>query len=175
MTRRPGATRATRATGARRRYGAGPVHLAAVVGCLVVASYTATRLLGDLPVAIRIAVWFVGAAVAWDLVLGPLLALGDRGLRAVLRRPVRGVVPLNYVRVPVLVSGALLLVSAPLVLRRSASVYAAKTTLDQSVFLGRWLAVSGALVAGSAALFAVAVLRRRAAAARRTSRAGRPA
>lgn len=142
-----------------RRYGAGPVHLLAVLACLLVTGYAATRLLDQLPVAVRIAVWFVGAAVAWDLGLGPALALADRGLRAVLRRPVRGVVPLNYVRVPVLVCGALLLVSAPLVLRRSERVYAAKTLLDQQVYAQRFLAVSAAVLTASAVLFALAVLR----------------
>lgn len=145
----------------RRRYGAGPVHLVAVVGCLVVAGYAVTRVLDDLPVLVRIGVWFVGAAVAWDLVLGPLLALGDRGLRAGLRRPVAGVVPLNFVRVPLLVSGALLLVSAPLVLRRSTEVYARQTTLSQDPYLGRWLTVTAVLCAVSALLFAAAVVRRR--------------
>lgn len=144
----------------RRAYGAGPVHLVAVIGCVVVAGYAASRVLDDLPTAIRIAVWFVGAAVAWDLGLGPLLALADRGLRAVLRRPIRGVVPLNYVRLPLLVWGALLLASAPLVLRRSEPVYAAKTMLDQQVYLQRFLVVGATLVVGSAVLFAVAVLRR---------------
>lgn len=147
-------------TGLRRRYGAGPVHLVAVIGCVVVAGYAASRVLDDLPTALRIGAWFVGAAVVWDLGLGPALALGDRGLRALLRRPVRGVAPLNYVRFPVLVSGALLLVSAPLVFRRSEPVYAAKTLLDQQVYLQRFLALSATLVAASAVLFVAAVLRR---------------
>lgn len=159
--RRGRPTNGSRAGLLRRGYGAGPLHLLAVAGCLVVAVYSVTRVLADLPVAVRIAAWFVGAAVVWDLVLGPLLALGDRGLRAVLRRPVAGVVPLNFVRIPLLVCGALLLVSAPLVLRRSPQVYAAKTTLDQSVFAGRWLAVSATLAAASAAAFGLTVLRRR--------------
>lgn len=147
-------------TGLRRAYGAGPLHLVAVLACLVVAGYAVTRVLGDLPVLLRIAVWFVGAAVAWDLGLGPLMALVDRGLRTVLRRPVGGVVPLNFVRVPLLLSAVLLLVSAPLVLRRS-PVYAGRTALDQQVYLGRWLAVVAVLCAGAALLFLVAVVRRR--------------
>ncbi len=118
--------------------------------------------LRDDPALTRIAVWFVGAAVAWDLVLGPLLALADRGLRAGLGRVrASGVRPLNYVRAPLLVSGVLLLVFAPLVLQRSEGVYRAKTGLTQDPYLGRWLAVTAVLCAGSALLFAVAVLRAR--------------
>jgi hypothetical protein len=144
-----------------KRYGAGRLHLVSVTGCLLVAGYAVSRVLGDLPTALRIAVWFVGAAVAWDLALGPLLALGDRGLRTVLRRPRAGVVPLNYVRVPVLVSGLLFLVSAPLVLRRSQPVYRSMTALSQQPYLGRWLAVTAALFTASAVLFTAAVLRAR--------------
>jgi hypothetical protein len=137
------------------------VHLVAVLSCLALAAYAVSRTLDDLPTAVRIAVWFVGAAVAWDLVLGPLLALGDRGLRRVLRRPLAGVVPLNHVRVPVLLSALLLLVSAPLVLRRSQGVYGPKTGLSQDPYLGRWLAVSAVVFAVSALLFGLRVLRTR--------------
>ena len=145
----------------RRRYGAGPVHLVAVLSCFVLTGYAVSRVVGDRPAVVRIAVWFVGAAVAWDLVLGPALALGDRGLRAVLRRPLADVVPLNHVRVPLLLSGLLLLVSAPLVLRRSQDVYAAKTGLSEQPYLGRWLIVTAVLFAASALLFGLRVVRAR--------------
>lgn len=138
----------------RRLYGAGPGHLLALLGCFAVSGYAVSRLLGDLPILLRIATWFVGAALAWDLLLGPLLALADRVLRAVLGG---GPVPLlNYVRVPVLVSGALLLVFAPLVLRRSTETFERKSGLDGEVYLGRWLAVTAVLLATSAALWGFA-------------------
>ena len=144
-----------------RRYGARPWHLLVMALLLVATAYVVSRLLDD-PVLLRIAFWFVGAAVAWDLVLGPLLALADRGLRAVLSGVrAAGVRPLNYVRVPAVVSLTLLLVFAPLVLRRSEGVYGAKSGLSQDVYLGRWLAVTAALCTASAVLFAVAVLRAR--------------
>jgi hypothetical protein len=148
-------------TGLWRRYGAGPGHLVAVLGSFVLAGYPASRLLGE-PVLLRIAVWFVGAAVVWDLLLGPLVALVDRGLRAVAgRASLAGVRPLNHVRLPLLLSGLLLLLFAPLVLRRSESIYAAKAGLPQDVYLGRWLAVTAVLCAASALAFAVRVLRAR--------------
>ncbi|MCY7366437.1 MAG: hypothetical protein LH469_14170 [Frankiaceae bacterium] len=75
-------------------------------------------------------VWFVGAVVVWDLVLGPLLALAARGLQPLHRLRVRGVRALNVVRVPALLSALLLLVWAPLVLRRSEGVYEAKSALQ---------------------------------------------
>ena len=141
----------------RRLYGAGPGHLLALLGCFAVSGYAASRLLDELPVLLRIGIWFLGAALAWDLVLGPLLALADRGLRATL---LRGRVPLlNYVRVPALLSGTLLLVFAPLVLRRSTETFERKSGLDGDVYLGRWLAVTAVVFAASALLWVSARLR----------------
>ena len=142
----------------RRLYGASPWHLVALLAMLVVAGYTASRVLGD-PALLRIAIWFVGAAVVWDLVLGPLLGLADLGLRAGLRR---GRVPLlNYVRVPALLSGLLLVMFAPLVLQRSEGVYAAKTGLSQDPYLARWLAVTAVLFVLSAVAWVLAARRAR--------------
>lgn len=143
----------------KRLYGAGPGHLVALLVCFAVTGYAASRLLDDLPVLVRIGVWFLGAALAWDLVLGPLLALVDRVLRTALDR---GRVPLlNFVRVPALMSGTLLLVFAPLVLRRSTETFERKSGLDGDVYLGRWLLVTGVLFGASALLWVIA--RRRAA------------
>ena len=145
----------------KRLYGAQPWHLLVMVLLLGATAYVVS-LLRDDPALPKIAVWFIGAALVWDLVLGPLLALADRGLRAGLGRArAAGVRPLNYVRAPLLVSGLLLLLFAPLVLQRSEGVYAAKAGLTQDPYLGRWLAITAVLFAASAVLLAVAVLRAR--------------
>ena len=143
----------------RRRYGAGPGQLVALLLSFALAGYAVSRLLDDLPVLLRIGVWFVGAALVWDLLLGPALAAADRALRPLSRL---GPVPvLNYVRVPVLVSGLLLLVWAPLVLQRSAPTFTRKSGLSADPYLERWLAVSAVLIAVSALAYAVAVVRAR--------------
>ena len=151
----------SRDTAFARLYGAHAWHLLAMLGLGAVTAYTVSRLLDD-PALWRIALWFVGAAVVWDLLLGPLFAGGDAGLRAVLGR-VRagGVRPLNYVRVPAALSSLLLLVWAPLVLQRSEPVYAAKTGLSQDPYLERWLLVSLVLFLLSGLAYAAAVLRAR--------------
>jgi hypothetical protein len=137
-----------------RRYGASPLHLAGVVASLAVAGYAAVRLLGARPAAV--ALWFVGAAVLHDLVLAPLYGLLDRAGR---RR--RGVPPWwNHVRVPAEVSLLLLLVWFPEITRRRTQ-YTRLSTLDGSVYLGRWLAVSGAVFALSALVLALGRLRAR--------------
>lgn len=133
--------------------------LPVLLACLALSAYAASRLLDQLPVLTRIAIWFVGVAVVWDLLLGPLVALADRGLRPLHRVRLRGVAALNYVRIPAGISALLLLVWAPLVLERSAAVFERKSGLDPSVYLGRWAGVTLALAVLSALAYAVAVLR----------------
>jgi hypothetical protein len=158
----PPATETT--TGARRAfagvYGAKPWHLLSLLGCFAVTGYAVSRLFGDSVALVRITIWFVGAAVVWDLVLGPALAAGDSGLRLVTRR-VRGVSPLNYVRFPALLSLLLLVMWTPLIFQRSEGTYQLKSGLSSDPYLERWAAVAVALFALSGVAFAVAVLRAR--------------
>jgi hypothetical protein len=140
----------------RRLYGASPWHLVALLGCFALTAYSVSRLLGELPVLLRIAIWFVGAALVWDLVLGPALALADRLLRPLARLRVPA---LNHVRVPALVSLLLLVVWLPVILQRSEGVFRVKAGLTQDPYLGRWLAITAVLFAASGLLYAVAVLR----------------
>ncbi|KJY47140.1 hypothetical protein [Streptomyces sp. A1547] len=147
----------TAATAFRRRYGASPLHLLLVLASFALAAYAGVRLLeGD---TLGVALWFVGAALLHDLVLLPLYSVTDRAVQLLFRgragagegslRP--GV---NHVRVPAFVSGLLLLVWWPLILRRVGH-YTAATGLPADVFLGRWLLITAALFAASAAIFLV--------------------
>jgi hypothetical protein len=140
----------------RRHYGAGPLHLLALIACVAFVGYVVTRIQhqGGL---IKIGVWFILALVLHDLVIWPLYALADRGaLRLARRHPARlpRVPWLNYVRVPAIMSAVLLAISLPLVLRRSEAGYHANTGLTESVYAGRWLLVTAALFALSAVLYA---------------------
>ena len=141
-------------------YGARPWHLLALLVCFVVSAYAVSRVFGDRTALVRIAIWFIGAAVVWDLVLGPLYALADRGLAPLRKVAVRGVGLRNYVRVPALISSLLLLVWAPIIFQRSEQIFRLKAGLGQDVFLERWAGVTAALFVLSALAFAVAVLRR---------------
>jgi len=143
-----------------RRYGAHLWHLLVLLALAAVTAYTVSRLLGD-PALWRIALWFVGAAVVWDLLLGPLFAGADALLRAGARRAPGRVRPLNYVRVPAVLSSLLLVVWAPLILQRSEQIYRLKTGLTQDPYLQRWLAVTAGLFLLSGLTYAVAVLRAR--------------
>ncbi len=133
------------------------VQLVALLASFVIAGYAAVRLLaGDV---IGTGAWFVGSAVVHDLVLFPLYAGIDAALVMLLRRrpelaTVAGVRWLNYLRVPVVISGLLLLVWSPLILRVSNGAYHAASGFSAQPFLPRWLAVTAVLFAISAAILA---------------------
>lgn len=136
--------------------------LLALLASFVVAGYAAFRLLAGNPAGIG--AWFIGSAVVHDLVLFPLYAGLDAALVMLLRRrpelaTVAGVRWLNYLRVPAAVSGLLLLVWSPLILRVSEPAYHAASGLSAQPFLPRWLAVTAVLFAMSAAILVVRVAR----------------
>ncbi len=140
-----------------RLYGASAWHLLALLGCFALTGYAVSRLRDD-PALLRITLWFVGAAVVWDLVAGPLIALVDRLLLPLRSRP-RRVGLLNHVRVPALLSGLLLVVWAPVIFQRSEQTFRLKAGLDQDPYLERWLVITAVLFAMSAAAYAVRLRR----------------
>lgn len=148
-----------RSAAALRWYGSNPLHLLALIGCFALAGYAGLRLFDARPLGI--AVWLFGGAIAHDLMLFPLYALADRSVQGVLRHrpaPVPAVPWINYLRVPVLLSGLLLLVYFPLILGYPRG-YSAITGLSLSVFFERWLLVTGVLFAASALAFALRLRR----------------
>lgn len=142
----------------RGRYGASPLHLLALLASFALAGYAALQALRG-PVPVRVAVWFLGAVLAHDLILFPLYAIADRSLTGLRRRPAAAARSgaVNYVRVPVLLSGLLLLLFFPLILRRSEGAYGRASGLDESAYLGHWLLITGVLFGGSAAAYAIRV------------------
>src|ERR1700748_1758746 len=142
-----------------RWYGANPLHLLTLVGCFALAWYAGAGLLHAKPVGV--AVWFAGAVVGHDLILMPLYALADTSVTAIFRHrpPKLPTVPwINYLRVPVVLSGLLLLMWFPLIFRIP-SRFPRTTDLSLDPYLGHWLVVTGALFLLSA--FALAVRFRR--------------
>ena len=138
-----------------RWYGASPLHLLALLACFGLAGYAAARLVSSQPLAV--AVWFLGAVIGHDLLLMPLYSLADRSAMAAIRHrePQLPATPwINYVRVPAALSGLLLLVWFPLILRLQ-SPYHASTTLSADPYVWHWLAVTGALFLLSAVAFAL--------------------
>lgn len=143
-------------------YGAHPLHLLALLASFAVAGYAAVRLVPANPVGIT--VWFIGAAVAHDLVLLPLYAIVDTALiRAWRRRPSPALpaVPwINHLRGPLLLSGLLLVVFFPSIFALS-DVYERATALPQGRYLENWLGITAALFSLSALTYAVRLRRAR--------------
>lgn len=138
-----------------RWYGASPLHLLTLLACFGLAGYAAARLIPSRPVAV--VAWFLGAVIGHDLLLMPLYSLADRSVMAAIRHrdPQLPVAPwINYVRVPAALSGLLLLVWFPLILRLR-SPYHASTRLSAAPYVWHWLAVTGALFLLSAVAFAL--------------------
>jgi hypothetical protein len=140
-----------------RLYGSNPLHLLVTIACFAIAGYAANKLAagGDVK---GILIWLVGAVVGHDLILFPLYAIADRSIMAVFKRrpPALPAVPwINYLRVPVVLSAILLLIWFPLIFQLPKQFQADHTTLPTSVYMGRWLAVTGALFLLSALAFAV--------------------
>jgi hypothetical protein len=148
-------------------YGANPLHLLAMIFCFAVGAavvYTAG------PEAFwntdvwwqSIAVWFVGAAIAHDLVLFPLYAVADLSLRSGLdamrgrRRRQTAIVPvLNYIRVPVLATGLTFLLFFPGIVSQGEEAYLAATGLTQEPYLVRWILLVAAMFFVSALVYAI--------------------
>lgn len=134
----------------RQIYGARPRHLLVLTGCFLLAGYAVLELGPDQLFDSDVwwqspAVWFLGGAIVVDLVLFPLCSAADRVLNAVPRagRTARGrglrVPIVNYIRVPVLASGLLLLLFFPGIIEQGKGSHLAATGHTQEPFLGRWL------------------------------------
>nr|WP_237527233.1 hypothetical protein [Streptomyces sp. SID2119] len=140
----------------RRWYGEGPLHLLLLAATFCLAGYAGVRLLdGD---TLGVLLWFAGSAVLHDLVLLPVYAGADRALRAALG-PRRDLV--NFVRVPVFLSGLLLLIWFPLITRRTERRYVAASGTSPDLYLSHWLLITGVLFALSALWLLVRVFRSR--------------
>lgn len=142
-----------------RWYGDGPRHLAALAVNAGISGYALTRIVGVRRWG-EILAWLGGAVVFFDFVLFPLLLVSDWLVRKAAERGPRPRVPwLNHVRLPLALSALLLLLYFPLVLRLPAEAYRLNTGLSIDPYLGRWLGVTAALLAGSAGLYAFRLVR----------------
>jgi len=140
----------------RALYGASPGHLVALAVGGLVSAYAVTRV-PDLSTLVSIALWFGFMLIAHDLLLYPVYAAAD-GVAARVQHRARPRVPwTNYVRVPTVLSGLLLLAWFPLVLRLSSGYGRASGRSDDG-YLGRWLAVTAVLFAVSGLLYLVRVV-----------------
>ena len=132
-----------------RRYGAGPVHLAAHLAAFALIAWAVLQISG-IGGALTVAIWFAAAVLVHDLLLLPLYAGADR----ILQRAGRPAI-VNHVRVPLALSAVTLLAFAPIILGRGDAVLASVSTIEPAGYLGRWLLLTAALFAGSGILYLI--------------------
>ena len=153
----------------RTLYGASPLHLLAVIASLAVAGYGFLRIF-DSPAPESTMLFFIAAIFAHDLIAFPLysalnqIANRSAGEKANWWLSQQEVQPLNYIRIPAVISGFLLLLYFPLILRLSADRFLANSGQSADVFLGRWLGIVAVLFTVSGLLYAFRLRRASAAA-----------
>lgn len=107
-----------------------------------------------------VVLWLGGAIVAHDFVFLPLYtALYRLARRAGGAEPDRRrrVIALQHLAVPTMLSFLLFLAALPLILELSETAYRRTTGMPQEPYLERWLAVTAALFALSAIVYAIRV------------------
>jgi hypothetical protein len=132
----------------RDRYGASPLHLLAHLVALPLVAFALLQIAerGD---AMRIVIWLALSAVVHDLLLLPFYGLLDRAAQRGVGRSV------NYVRVPLLLSGLLLLVFFPAISGKGNGAFHGVSGLDYEGYLARWLLITAALFALSGLTYLV--------------------
>ncbi|MEA2310845.1 MAG: hypothetical protein QOE28_813 [Solirubrobacteraceae bacterium] len=132
----------------RTAYGASPLHLLAHLAALPLVAFALLEIArsGTAP---AIFAWLLASAVLHDLVLLPFYRLLDHlGHRAT-------GAAVNYVRVPALISGLLLLVFLPAISGKGAGAFHGVSGLDYQGYLARWLLITAALFVLSGAAYLV--------------------
>jgi hypothetical protein len=161
------------ARSAARLYGDSLFHLIVVVAALALGGYMVSvlgvrNLFNPTVWWQSIAVWFAVAVIGHDLILFPLYTLADRLLprprgprtgRDGGSRRRSGRIPLtNYLRMPTLAAGLLLVLFLPGIIEQGAPTYQAATGLTQAPYLSRWLLLTATFYLASAIWYAVKTL-----------------
>ena len=130
----------------RQTYGASPLHLIAHLAAFALSAFALLQVLGT-RTAMTIVVWLVASAVLHDLVLLPFYGALDR-------LAIRATGPaINYVRIPALISGLLLLVFFPAISGKGNGAFHGVSGLDYEGYLARWLLVTAGLFLLSGATY----------------------
>lgn len=168
----------TRRSSFRARYGAGPLHLLALLAGFAIAAAGVIGWFQRLRDLESVLIWFAAAIVVHDVFLLPLYSLLDRIALAVHGRAARPRVLTNrphaapYFRIPAILSGLLLLVFFPVIFGLGAHTELAASGIPERGYLARWLLATGVMFALSGGAYAVAAARARAGAGRHGGRVG---
>lgn len=148
----------------RALYGASPLHLIAVIASFAFVTYGFIRIF-DSPAPESTMLFFIAAIFAHDLIAFPLysafnqIACRSVGEKSNWSLSEQQVQPLNYIRIPAVVSAFCLLLFFPLILRLSEDRVVANSGQSADVFLGRWLGIVAVLFTVSGLLYAIRLRR----------------
>jgi hypothetical protein len=152
----------------RALYGAGPLHLLALLASFAIAAAAVIGWFERPRVVVNVLEWFVAAIVIHDLVLLPLYSLldriafgglGKRGLGAQHAAAPELVNPTPYLRIPAILSGLLLAAFFPVIFGLGDQTELSASGIAESGYLARWLLASGVLFAVSGVVYAWTVAR----------------
>jgi hypothetical protein len=122
---------------------------------------------GDVKVLL---VWYLGFAIAHDLLFVPAYTGADRLFRASIARlplSTRSRVPvINHVRAPVVISALLLIMYFPLISGRNDAWFIELSGHPLTDYVGNWLLITAVLFLGSGLIYGARVVRARARVAR---------
>ncbi|MBA3807211.1 MAG: hypothetical protein H0X28_02260 [Solirubrobacterales bacterium] len=152
-------------------YGASPLHALLGTSSLAIVAIAVRGWFDEPTVSLKyILFWFVGAILAHDMLLLPLYSAVDRlaTIRATRPAPPGEPPPRRspgwvFVRVPLLLSGLLLLVFGPEILQlgNSDSTFHVASGQHQHVYMARYLMIVAVLFALAALLYTLRALRGR--------------
>ena len=148
----------------RRRYGASPLHLFAHLVGFAIVAFALDRIFSGGEVKVLL-IWYLGFAVAHDLVFVPAYTGLDRLSRATiarLPRPIRNGPPIvNHIRAPAVISALLLIIYLPLISRRNEGWYFELSGHYLTGYLGNWLLITAVLFLVSGLVYTTRVVRAR--------------
>jgi hypothetical protein len=147
-----------------RHYGASPRHLVAHLVGFAIAALALDRIFsgGDVK---ELLMWYLGLAIAHDLVFVPAYTGLDRAFRATIARLAlprpASVAVINHVRAPAMISGLLLIIYFPLISGRSDREYFSVSGHHLTHYLLNWLLITVGLFLCSGLIYALRVARAR--------------
>ena len=152
----------------RALYGAGPLHLLALLASFAIAGAAVVGWFQRPRDVASVLEWFAVAILIHDLVLLPLyslldrIAFGERSKRAARTQPralSEIVRPTAYLRIPAMLSGLLLLVFFPVIFGLGKRTELNASGIVETGYLTRWLLATGVMFAVSGIAYAIAVAR----------------
>lgn len=156
----------------RALYGASALNLLVLTASFAIAGAAVAGWFQRPRDVVTVLLWFGAAIVLHDLVALPLYSLLDRiafgTVRAGGRRAggstTERVDPTAYLRIPVILSGVLLLVFFPVIFGLGSGTERSASGIPESGYLARWLLAVGIVFTSSGVAYAIAMARARASA-----------